>query len=90
MSRYRIPPGVLRAEVGGKEVLLNTDSEMYHLVDASGRALLRQMDQGRSFEEAVQALVEETREPADRLASDAVAFAESVVAPGLLELVDGP
>lgn len=90
MTEYRIPAGILRAEVGGEEVLLNSDSGTYHLINATGRALLSHMQAGRSFEDAVRALSQETGEPAERVTSDADAFIEGMVVRGLLERVESP
>lgn len=76
--------------MGGEEVLLNPQSGMYHLVNPTGRALLRHMEGGRTFEEAVRALSDETGQPVERVAADAAAFVEGMVARGLLELVELP
>lgn len=90
MTSYRIPAGILRAEMGGEEVLLNPGTGTYHLINATGRALLTHIEAGRSFEDAVRTLREETGEPAERVISDADAFAESMVTRGLLERVELP
>jgi hypothetical protein len=53
LTSFRIPPGVLRATVGGEEVLLNQDTGVYHLVNPTGRSLIRAFESGESLEGAI-------------------------------------
>ena len=87
MSSYRIAAGILRAEMGGEQVLLNSETGTYHLINATGRALLSHMEDGKSLQDAVRALSEQSGQPAERVASDAAAFTADMVRRGLLEQV---
>jgi coenzyme PQQ synthesis protein D (PqqD) len=86
--RYRRPDSVLFAELEGEEVLLNPDTGIYHLVNATGRHLLERMDDGDTLSQAIDSLSGETGEDATRVRGDAVSFVEAMTARGLLERVD--
>jgi hypothetical protein len=90
LTRFRIPPGVLRATVGGEEVLLNQDTGVYHLVNPTGRSLIRAFESGQSLEGAIQALARDTGEGEQRVADDASAFVDAMVERGLLERMSDP
>jgi hypothetical protein len=87
MTRYRTPEGVLRAEVEGDEVLLNTETGIYHLVNPTGRELLERMDAGVSLDEAVRLVSERSGAEHARVARDAEVFVEAMCDRGLLEEV---
>ena len=87
LTSYRIPAGILMAEMGGEQVLLNSETGTYHLVNATGRALLNRMDAGNSLEDAILALSEESGEPAENIRSDAAAFTADMMQRGLLERI---
>ena len=40
MTRYRMPDGVLRADLDGDEVLLNPTTGAYHLLNQTGRQVV--------------------------------------------------
>jgi Coenzyme PQQ synthesis protein D (PqqD) len=85
VTRYRIPDGVLRATVEGEEVLLNEETGVYHLVNQTGRSLIRSFEVGNSLERAVLELARMTGEDQQRVAADASAFVHAMVTRGLLE-----
>ena len=88
MTRYSIAGGVLRADLAGKEVLLNTDTGVYHLVNPTGRHLIASMEAGQSFEEAVQSLADAEGESYERIERDAQAFVDAMLSRALLEVME--
>ena len=85
MSRYRAAQDVLRAEIDGEEVLLNTRTGVYHLVNRTGRSLLVLMEDGRSLEESVvEVAVREGQDPAT-VEADAAGFIDAMRERGLLQ-----
>lgn len=87
MARYRIPSGVLRAALEEEEVLLNTETGVYHLLNRTGRALLASFEEGAGLDEATRRLAEETGEAVERVAADAGEFVRAMLARRLLEEV---
>jgi hypothetical protein len=85
VTRLRLPEGVLRAEVGGEEVLLNQQTGMYHLINRTGRSLLLRMEAGADLEGAIATLATESGEPRERVERDSLAFVAAMVQRGLLE-----
>jgi hypothetical protein len=90
MTWFRLPEGVLRASLEGEEVLLNQDTGVYHLVNVTGRSLIRSFEGGDSLEDAIRSLATATGESEERVAADASAFVEAMVERGLLEAVVEP
>jgi Coenzyme PQQ synthesis protein D (PqqD) len=86
--RYRVSKSVLRASLEGEEVLLSTETDQYHVVNATGRTIIAEFDAGRSLEEAVEALVADTGKPADKVRRDVAEFVQALLSRGLLELID--
>jgi hypothetical protein len=86
--RYRVSKSVLRASLEGEEVLLSTETDQYHVVNATGRAVIAEFDAGRSLEEAVETLVADSGQPADTVRRDVAAFVHALLSRGLLETVD--
>lgn len=84
MSRYVMPPHVLRAELEGEEVLLNPETGIYHLVNETGRELLDALRDGMTLEEAAQRLADHKRIPAGQAISDATRFVTEMAERGLL------
>jgi hypothetical protein len=85
MTTYRTAPGVLRASLEDEEVLLNTHTGIYHLLNRTALALLASMERGASFDDAVDALVAESGEPAERVRADADSFLAAMLERTLLE-----
>jgi hypothetical protein len=90
MTRFRIPDGVLRANVEGEEVLLNQETGVYHLVNPTGRSLIQSFEAGDSLEHAIRDLASRTRQDEQRVAADASAFVDAMLARGLLETMSEP
>jgi hypothetical protein len=90
MTDYRIPDGVLRAPLDEEEVLLNTKTGIYHLLNETGRAIVASLEASKSIDDIVRAEAEETGEPASRVRSDVEAFVEELRERGLLETDDEP
>jgi uncharacterized membrane-anchored protein len=84
VSRYVMPPQVLRAELEGQEVLLNPETGVYHLVNETGRELLDGLRDGLTLEEAAQRMAEHKRIPAGQAISDATRFVAEMAERGLL------
>ena len=52
--RYRVSKSVLRASLQGEEVLLSTETDQYHVVNATGRAVIAEFEASRpSFKPVV-------------------------------------
>lgn len=85
MTRYRAADDVLQAEVDGEEVLLNTETGVYHLVNRTGRSLLVLMSEGSSLEDAVTTLAQQWEEDPARVAEDAGRFVAAMCERGLLQ-----
>jgi len=86
--RYRVSKSVLRASLEGEEVLLSTETDQYHVVNATGQAVIAEFDAGRSLEEAVESLVADSGKPVDRVRRDVTEFVQALLSRGLLETVD--
>lgn len=84
MTTYRLVPGVLRADLKGKEVLLNPETGQYHLLNATGARLLALFEGGLSFDDSVSRLASEAGEPLERVQSDADRFTSAMLERGLI------
>jgi hypothetical protein len=82
--KYRPADGVLRAEIDGQEVLLNTDTGIYHLVNPTGRSLLVLLEEGRELDECVSQIASRTGEEPARVSEDAARFIRAMCDRGLL------
>ena len=87
MSTYRVASGVLRAELEGKEVLLNTESGVYHLVNETGRIVLEDWELGLAVDEVVQDVARRSGVPEDRVSEDTKKFVAALLERGLIEEV---
>ncbi len=85
MTRYRIPHGVLRAEVRGEEVLLDQSSGTYHLVNETGRLVLGRIAVGDDFDALVEVLAAESGQSVDRVRGDVAAFIATMTELKLIE-----
>jgi hypothetical protein len=85
VTRYRVPPHVLRGPLESDEVLLNTETGVYHLINETGRMLFSSFEAGMTLEEGAERLSEERDEPLDRVLVDARRFARAMVERRLLE-----
>jgi Coenzyme PQQ synthesis protein D (PqqD) len=85
--RYRMPAGILHAELDDEEVLLNPQTGMYHLVNRTGRFLLDRMDAGESLGQAIRSLSAGAGEDLHHVKGDALSFVEAMTTRGLLEPV---
>jgi hypothetical protein len=88
MSEFRVPDDVLRAEVNGQEVLLNTETGMYHVLNPNGRRILIGLENGWSVDACVDAIVEATDVDRDRAEADARSFLSNLMQRRLLEAID--
>jgi hypothetical protein len=79
---------VLRAELDGDEVLLNPETGVYHLVNATGKTILDSLAEGRDLQDGVDQIARDTGVPVDRVSRDADAFVAAMVGRQLLEPVD--
>ena len=85
--RYVIPDSVLRATLDAEEVLLNTSTGQYHLLNRTGRLVVERLQAGGTAEEAVSELVQTTGAPVDDVQADVQSFLDALRARGLLETV---
>lgn len=67
---------------------MSTETDQYHVVNATGRAVIAEFDAGRSVEEAVETLVADSGKPADKVRRDVAEFVQALLSRGLLEAVD--
>ncbi|MDQ6839664.1 MAG: PqqD family protein [Actinomycetota bacterium] len=81
---YRIPDAVLRANLDTEEVLLNTDTGQYHLLNDTGRRIVNALEAGESAEAASVEVAVSTGMTRDVVQADVEAFVEACVARGLL------
>ena len=84
MTRYELPSGVLRAQVGDEEVLLNTATGQYHLLSGSGPRVLSELEAGRSVTEICDRLADASGKDPAGISSDVEGFVAELVARGLL------
>jgi hypothetical protein len=85
VSRYRIPDRVLRAPLEDQEVLLNTDTGGYHLLNDMGRAIIAALEAGADVDDIVRREAAETGEPEERVRADVLTFLDALRERGLLE-----
>jgi hypothetical protein len=81
---YRIPPSVLRANLEAEEVLLNTDTGQYHVLNETGRTVASLLETGGTADEAATALATRTGTPIDQVRGDVETFVQALLDRGLL------
>jgi hypothetical protein len=82
---YRVPEGVLRAELDGEEVMLNPVTGEYHLLNRTAILVIDSLERGHSLEEAVDAIVAESGASRDAVHADARSFLSAMLQRGLVE-----
>jgi len=85
MSRYTLAPNVLRAEMDGREVLLNPETRMYHLLNRTGRDLLVEIQRGATIEDAIAVLADRWGTPEATVRGDVQTFLAALEERGLME-----
>lgn len=88
MSRFEIPDHVLRATLEDEEVLLNTVTEAYHVLNPTGRFLIQAFESGKDFDGSVQDLAERFAQPLEAVRVDAREFVKKMEERGLIKAVD--
>ena len=88
MSRYALPSGVLRAQVGEEEVLLNTATGQYHLLSGSGPSVIAELEAGRTLPEICDRFAERSGHDPKGIGSDLEAFVGRLLERGLLTTRD--
>lgn len=83
-----MPDHVLRAELEGDEVLLNTSTGVYHLVNATGKAVLSELDRSATLDEAVSSISRSFGTEEATVRQDVVRFLDALERSGLLEKAD--
>ena len=87
MTAYVLAKGVLRASLEDEEVLLNPSSGMYHLINMTARSLLEAMEDGSSYDQAIEGIASRSGASVERVRADADAFVGRMVDRGLVEEV---
>jgi hypothetical protein len=87
VTRYRVPDGVLRAELEGEEVMLNPATGVYHLLNPGGRRVVEGLEEGVSIEALTATVATDSDTEAERVRSDTESFVQAMVERGLLEEV---
>jgi hypothetical protein len=83
--KYSIPSNVLRAEMDGREVLLNPDTGMYHMLNRTGRALVVEIENGSPVEDAIVVIADRWAAPEDTVRQDVQVFLTALEERGLVE-----
>ena len=86
MSAYRIPSAVLRADVGDEDVLLNTETGQYHVLNETGRTVLSVLEAGSTTDEAATTLATRTGTPIEQVRGDVETFVQALVDRRLLSV----
>jgi hypothetical protein len=84
MRTLAFRPGVLRTKLDDQEVLLNEETGMYHLLNATGRELLERVEAGATLDEAEAAIAEASDVPIEVVRRDSEAFLDALRSRGLL------
>ena len=84
MTRYVLADGVLHATIEDEQVLLNTDTGVYHLVNGTGVRVIALMADGRELANAVGELAQESGQPREAVARDVDRFLAAMTERGLL------
>jgi hypothetical protein len=87
MTAYLVPPSVLRASIDTEEVLLNTSTGRYHVLNETGRAVVATVVAGRTPAEAALQLAADTGASEEMVRRDVDAFIDALVDRGLLHVV---
>lgn len=82
---YKVPDGVLRAELEGEEVMLNSATGVYHLLNKTGRFVIDSLQRGRSLDEAVDEIVARSGTSHAQVMEDARSFVAAMLERGLIE-----
>jgi len=77
-------PGVLAQELDGETILLDSTSGTYFRLNSSGTRVWEALAAGRSSEEAVTAIVEESGADPAAVRADVTALLETLEARGLV------
>jgi hypothetical protein len=81
---YDVPESVLRAALEREEVLLNSETGQYHVLNDTGRRVLVQLQDGKTPEQAAKAIAAETNVASDTVRHDVDTFVAALVERGLL------
>jgi hypothetical protein len=85
MTAYRMPEGVLRAELEGDEVLLNPATGVYHLLNPAGRRVVEGLGEGSSIDALIAAIATDSATEVEQVRRDTESFVRAMVDRGLLE-----
>jgi hypothetical protein len=85
MTMYRVPDGVLRAELDGDEVLLNPATGVYHLLNPTGRRVVEGFVEGASLDTLIATIASDSDTQVELVRSDTESFVRAMVERGLLE-----
>jgi len=80
----RLAPSVMRAKLADDEVLLNTETGQYHLVNRTGREVIGEIERSGTTGAARDRLVAETGAAPDVVDGDVASFVDALLARGLL------
>jgi hypothetical protein len=89
MTRYALPSGVMRAQIGQEEVLLNTETRNYHLLRGSGPVVVAELEAGHSIAEIRDRLAKVSDTDPAAIDADIRAFVVRLLERGLLTTLEG-
>ena len=81
---YVVSPRVLRAQLDGELVLLNPETAMYHLVNATGARVIEGFDDGLDSLATGERIADETGRDLTRVLADVDSFVATMLSRGLL------
>lgn len=84
LRSYRPAPNVLTAVVGEDLVILNPNTGQYHLLNSTGRLLLKGLEDQGSLESAAKQVATSTAAELETVMADAKAFLDSMLERGLI------
>lgn len=85
-SKTTIPNHVIFHEIDGEAAILNLETELYHSLDEIGSRMWRYLGRGNAIVKVVNSLLDEFEVSEDKLKTDVINLAETLVKAGLLHI----
>jgi hypothetical protein len=87
MTSFRVPPGVLEADLEDGRVLLNQLTGQYHHLNTSGAQIVKDLLHDKPVADIALRISSETGHPPELVQRDVESFLNALVQRGLLETV---
>ena len=85
---YHLAPSVLRADLDAEEVLLNTVTGRYHVLNGTGKVVVAALEAGQPTTVAAAQLAERYGAALADVERDVAVFLDALAARGLIEPLD--